>query len=433
MTDKDLIDAATSFLSAFADSANSAGGVQIRNDRAYVLGLAGTVELSDTIINAHSRFVNRAAKLLKSKAGHEKAISQIAMNHAHAFVAGAKQIEPAVTEMIQAVFDRGNSSYEYLAPNYLVRFGRAVKEIRVGRVRALRTEDFSLEWKAAHPDHRVSIVAGKGFSLRLTPEIVIEMRPVCWIVKVDAVAENVEEEGKWLVDVAVSFLRLSHRTWAGHFPSTGSIEPHPLRSTLVHKEGVKLEGSAVLAGGGSVPPWYEIDEAVVATSLEKKFLSQAELLFDPPKKSLAERVSQGLGWLTRGRQADDRAERLLYFFTAIESLLSTDDKTAPVVQTIARHAAVLLTTDNGARAEIAREIKTLYSFRSSLVHAGNRSVLWSGANGAQILAESLFQIVLDKADLAVGHAGFCNQLATASYGTAWPLSERHGDKSREAE
>lgn len=86
------------------------------------------------------------------------------MNHAHAFVAGAKQIETAVTEMIQAIFDRGNSSYEYLAPNYLVRFDRAVKEIRVGRVRALRTEDFSLEWKAAHPDHRVSIVAGKGFA-----------------------------------------------------------------------------------------------------------------------------------------------------------------------------------------------------------------------------------------------------------------------------
>jgi hypothetical protein len=35
---------------------------------------------------------------------------------------------------------------------------------------------------------------------------------------------------------------------------------------------------------------------------------------------LAERVGQGLGWLTRGRQAEDRAERLLYFFTAIEAL-----------------------------------------------------------------------------------------------------------------
>jgi hypothetical protein len=405
MKDKELKDAATRFLSAFAASAGStADAVQIRNDRPYVLGSAGTVELTDAIIDAHSRFVNRAARLLKSKAGHEKAISQIAIDHAHDFVTGAKQIESAVSEMIQAVFDRGNASFEYLAPNYLVKLTPTVKEIRVGRVRALRTQDFSSEWKSLHPDHRVSIVPGKGFSLQITPEIIIQMLPVCWIVKVDAVAENVEEEGKWLIDVAVSFLRLSHRMWAGHFPDIGSIEPHPLRSTLVHKEGVKLKGSKVLAGGSSLPPWYEIDEAVVATSLDKKFVSQAELLCDPPKKSLAERVSQGLGWLTRARQADDRAERLLYFFTAIESLLSTDDKTAPVVQTIARHAAVLLTADNGARAEIAREIKNLYNFRSSLVHAGNRSVLWSGANGAQSLAERLFEVVLEKADLAAGHA-----------------------------
>jgi hypothetical protein len=159
---------------------------------------------------------------------------------------------------------------------------------------------------------------------------------------------------------------------------------------------------------------------VVATSQSQKFISQAELIFDPPKKSLAERVSQGLGWQTRGRQAEDRAERLLYFFTAVEALLSMDDKTAPVVQTIARHAAVLLTNDNSARAEAAGEVKKLYALRSSLVHAGNRAILWSAANGAQILAESLFDAVLDKVDLKMKHETFCNELANASYGMAWP-------------
>jgi hypothetical protein len=271
----------------------------------------------------------------------------------------------------------------------------------------------------------VSIVPGSGFSFQSKPKIIIEMRPICWIVNVDAVKENVEEEGKWLIDVAVSFLRLRHQKWSGHFPGIGSIEPHPVRATLLH-EGVKLQGSRVLFGGSSVPAWYEIDAAVVATSQEQKFVSQAEMIFDPPKRSLAERVRQGLGWLTRGRQAEDRAERFLYFFTAIEALLSTDDKTAPVVQTIARHAAVLLTNHNTARAEFARDIRNLYNFRSSLVHAGNRSILWFGANSAQVLAESLFWVVLEKVDLKMRHDSFCNELAAASYGTVWPPASPGG-------
>ena len=49
--------------------------------------------------------------------------------------------------------------------------------------------------------------------------------------------------------------------------------------------------------------------------------------------------------MTRGRQARDRSERLLFFFTAIEALLSGDDKTAPVTQTIARRAATILVDD----------------------------------------------------------------------------------------
>jgi len=96
------------------------------------------------------------------------------------------------------------------------------------------------------------------------------------------------------------------------------------------------------------------------------------------------------------------------------------------VQTIARHAAVLLTNHNAERAEFARNIRNLYKFRSSLVHAGNRSILWSGANSAQVLAESLFWVVLEKVDLKMRHDSFCNELAAASYGTVWPSASPGG-------
>lgn len=246
------------------------------------------------------------------------------------------------------------------------------------------------------------------------------MHPFCWIVRVDSILENVEEEGKWLIDVAVSFLRLSHSQWAGHFPSIGRTEPHPIMGSTLHKEGVNLKGPEALVGSSALPSWYEIDSNVLTTANGSDFTINADSIFAPAKKSLAERVSQGLGWLTRGRQAEDRAERLLYFFTAIEALLSNDDKTAPVTQTIARHGAVLLTDDNEERFKIAAHIKSLYTSRSALVHSGNRSILWSSANSAQQLAEAMFSITLQKADLNTAHAKFCDSLAASSFGLPWP-------------
>jgi len=174
------------------------------------------------------------------------------------------------------------------------------------------------------------------------------------------------------------------------------------------------------AAGVTTPDWYEIDAKIVEFAETENFIAKAKLITSPPAKGLAERVSQGLGWLTRGRQADDRAERLLYFFTAIEALLSTDDKSAPVMQTISRHAAVLLHSDNARRVKTAVEIRRLYNFRLALVHAGNRSVFWTAANTAQQIAELLFVRVLRDADLTTSRSEFSAALSKASYGLLWP-------------
>jgi hypothetical protein len=422
--DKELVEAATSFFRVFAESAKTTDAAAIMaRGQSYSFSEGNIVELTDVVLEAQSKFVHRAATLLTSRGAHEKAITSIATDHAHKFVAATNDLNSAVGDMIKEVFEKGNASFEYLVPNYLVKLRSGISEITIGRVRALRTETFSAEWANRYPENLVEIIEGTGFSLQLHPKRIITLTPVCWVIGVDAVAENVEEEGKWLLDVAISYLRLRHKkTWSGGFPRLGEIEPHPLRASLIEKEGAKLEGSKVLVGGSRTPPWYEIDAAVIETTQDPNFISQAKLIFDAQKKSLAERVSQGLGWLTRGRQADDRAERLLYFFTAIEALLSRNDKTAPVVQTIARHAAVLLSNDNVQRAAWARELMKLYELRSALVHNGTRSVLWSAANYAEFLAEAMFRAVLENADLQRRHEDFCNELAGASYGMPWSES-----------
>ncbi|WP_292532504.1 hypothetical protein [Methylocystis sp.] len=81
VNDKELVGFATKFLEAYAASAKSstAGTGQIQNHRPFSFGAGGVIELTAEIVAAQSGFVHRAAKLLKSKAAHEKAISNIAM------------------------------------------------------------------------------------------------------------------------------------------------------------------------------------------------------------------------------------------------------------------------------------------------------------------------------------------------------------------
>jgi Apea-like HEPN len=420
--DKELVEAATRFITAFSKAVVEQSELaSLSTTSGLSFGDGGIVELTDQVIEALDAFVLRAARLLGSAAAHEKTISKTALAQAQVSLADKTPLAAAIKALIDAVFDQGNTTYDYLAPNKLLQLHDGVEELKIGRVRVMRTTDFNLQRRTEYPDSCLQIVAGDGFSLQFSPpDTIITVHPVCWIVTVDSIFENIEEESKWLIDVAVSLLRLSHQPWNTHFPHTGYIEPHPTKGSIWHKDGVVMQGPRALAGGSQVPPWYEIDANVVATVSDKDFIAKADALFAPAKGSLAERVGQGLGWLTRGRQAEDRAERLLFFFTAIEALLSNDDKTAPVTQTIARHGAVLLTDDNEERFKIAKLFKSLYNSRSALVHAGNRSILWSSANSAQQLAESLFWTALQKADLKIKHATFSESLAASSYGLPWP-------------
>ena len=128
-----------------------------------------------------------------------------------------------------------------------------------------------------------------------------------------------------------------------------------------------------------------------------------------------------LGWLTKGRQSIDRAERLLYFFTAIEALLTRQSKDSPVIDTIARHGSVMLGSSIASRSNIAKRFKKLYGFRSSTVHRGARTASALMVKEAQFLAESLMCAALEEANLEQSHSAFSEGLAAASdESKKWP-------------
>ncbi len=421
LNDAELVDSAKAFAKAFRDAAN----LQIPPTRFALgscmsLGAAGVVEITSDVESTMAKLRTRAMKLLGSKAGHEHAIHQTLFKQAHQSVISAQNPDEMAAALIKAVFDQGLITYDYVAPNHLFKF-KSTKSIQIGSVRAMLISDLQTERQSAFPGGKVTLIPGDEYNMAFDADMVsITMKQLCWVVSVDAIAENVAEEAKWLIDVAVSLLRLSYSSWKGVPPATGHCEPHPIQKPIWQNEDVRFQGQTILPGAVKMPPWYEIDldvEEMVETS---EFRTKATEIFSPSKNSLAARVGQGLGWLSRGRQSADRAERLLYFFTAIEALLSGTDKTAPVVQTITRHAAVILSNNNVERQRYASVLKALYNLRSALVHNGTRDVDWTSANTAQIYAEALFIQILNNVSLSIQYDIFSNQIAVASYGLAWP-------------
>jgi hypothetical protein len=287
------------------------------------------VELRDDVVQSQAMLVAKTAKILGSKLGNEIALEELTQRQAQEYILQNSSIEDAVSSLVQCLEETQNNRCEFLGPNYLIRFRGSVSAITIGKVRALAAAEIADEIALRDPANPLHVKFGNGFRADL-PNSTIEMPAVCWMVNVDAVRQNAREEAKWSIDVACSFLRLHYRGYSELFPRYGDVEPHPYQLPSFRNIGVIFQGKSAFGGGGSMPRGYVVDDNIAEITRMASFREKSELIFSPPKKTLAERVNQGLGWLTRGRQAEDRAERLLFFFTAIEALLSYDDRTAPV-------------------------------------------------------------------------------------------------------
>src|SRR5690606_6116106 len=132
--------------------------------------------------------------------------------------------------------------------------------------------------------------------------------------------------------------------------------------------------------------------------------------------TLAERMQQALGWLTRARRAQEPAERVLFFFTTIEALLLGGSSDGPVTETISRHAGVIWSEKPDTRLALYKSIRKHYDLRSRIVHNGERSVAQIEVNNVHYIAWTITQIILRRADLTIKHSDFIRNLKEASFG-----------------
>lgn len=422
-TDPQLKNLVEEYLAVYRSSYGATykdAGIDLSED-GFKVTQFGYIRLDQPLYKAQHKVVQRCCSLLGPNKAHEGSIARIIDSAAQVMLQNSQSIEDARKAIIADILAATNTKYRIMLPNHLIKFTEPVDEITIGPVTALLTSKAQNEIRDL--DH-INIKTGPDWKFHFGENgVEIALPPVCWLVDIETDKGNVHIEAAWLVDVAVSLLRLYTTERSPLMSRPGNVEAAPTWKMSGDQVGIKLWQGGQSAGATSMLGYYVITQALADNVASPEFQTQANSIFFPKHNSLAERVNQALGWMTRGRRSFDPSERLLFFFTAIEALLSTSDKSAPVVQTIARHAAVLLTDDNKDRVQIAATIRALYELRSKVVHAGARAARISQAQQTEIIAENLLATTIHIADLSTTHSEFCGGLSEASYGLAWKLAE----------
>ena len=275
----------------------------------------------------------------------------------------------------------------------------------------------------AAPEGVVTLTYETQASARIIKGAVLQLEfpQSCWRVTVNALGRNVHEEALWLVNIAISLIRLYFPPLNGRLPpgGFGAVDSHPVLKIEKQQPTITSSTGSVSAIGSPPGLHYWIGKTQAEHFKAVGLKAIAEKLYAAAPRTVAERVAQGLGWLSRGRQAESRTERFLFFFTALEALLSSDDKSDPVTQTITRHAAVIMTEDPLQREALGSELGDLYALRSALVHRGKRNVSSHEAARSQELVETLYRSVLDKFDITREYNDLWSALRKASYGLPW--------------
>lgn len=418
--------------------------------------------MDDNSKDKHKKLVDQCICILGVDIGSDEEIEGLAWKHvweSYSDLNSILEISEITDRFFDDIIQYEQRSHGYLAPNYLFEFSEHVQKIEIGPVQAIKTEYLIADQKGVAQDKTIwqRMLAGENIPMEIQADkkfdwsisdnrFLLKLPKFSWYFPINSIKvarRNAEEKAIWLINVAISLLRLCYpNPTQSKYPKVGDLEEMPLTEPkefwlgtrheemgLVLHEITKPAKKPIFHVGLSIDVsssvnrigcTYAVDDSVVKMTEEQEFRDRAQNIFYPAKNSLAERFGQGLGWLTRGRQTGDRAERLLFFFTAIEALLSSDDKNAPVVQTISRYAATILHTDPNKRMEFAKRLRSLYERRSGLVHAGKRNVSQSQSMETQKIAEEIYKVVMEKYCLNSKFSEFQKSLSMASYGSPWP-------------
>lgn len=418
------------YYAAFTTAASSSNPPGFNSKFGMSLGASGWINYSPEMIRSAKRFSDLTTKFLGARYGDEKHLKDLIQKTAHDCLAKGMNTSGFQQAVIDTIAETLDQDFEIYLPNHLFSLYPRITPLKIGNVRVLSLVQLDSEIQ--------TIVAGiasprPGVSLTFqhnSHEIIFNLPSLSigvpsartmWAVKVKASRTHVHEEALWQIGIATSLMRLASSNWENRLPLLGDIEPNGVVLDRFAGDNALLRnGSGLSCGGGRVPGHYFVDRNVSKDLRAAKKQTKFDQVFSHNAGSVGEQIYNALGWAAKGRQSIDRAERLLYFFTAIEAILTRQSNDSPVIDTIARHGSVMLANSIASRPQIAKRFKTLYGFRSSTVHRGARTASALVVKEAQFLAESLIGAALSEVSPQMSHNTFSDELAKASYGFKWP-------------
>lgn len=369
-----------------------------------------------------SNLVSHCVKKLGTKIGNEHDIRTVAWEViAETY---GEDVDAVVKVLIDKIQEQSATEHLFIAPNCAVSLQDNVKQFEVGPVRIKLSEslkgehekpDDKMKWKINLGAPHMTSWGEKGIELTYPAH--------CWEVSISTSPSNVQEEAFWLINIALSCIRLYYPEDNNNFfPTLGKLETHPLLLPVVIDPRIYItrKDRNTSFGKWVSPLLYVIDKNILGHFDKIDFKNLIKPIFNYKEGTVAERVAHGFGWMTKGRHTVDKTERFLFFYTAIEALVTSGDKNNPVTQTIARNAASIIDDRPKVRLTIAQDIIKSYGIRSSLVHGGRRNVSDSEAYMAQLVAETICKGVIKKIDLHTENDDYEKILKEASYGLPLP-------------
>lgn len=386
-------------------------------------GSAGALQHSRKLTESVRLATSIVLDLLDTKYGDEREIEKTIFYVAHRSVEANSAIKLFIKDVLDALADTVFRSFSVFVPSYSVTLADGVDSFELGDARLLTSkaavielnkcgespDDGSVDFVLSDDSRR--IIADLGQSSVMVPS-----NSFMWCAKVESSAANADSEAEFLIDVTTSLISLLI-SQASAFPRrAGDIVSHPTSSHEFEGHGFAKTGKDTrLFGARRAYQKHVITDTAIKDYSNSEQATIVRLVHDGAKGAVAESVKTAMAWHAKGTQSTDPAFRLLYFFTAIEALLSRSSSD-PVSETIARFGSTLISSDVSRRSLNAFSIKKLYHFRSQTVHRGSRETRWPEARAAQNFLELSLKRILNSKTLSLTRLRFLKELNDASYG-----------------
>ena len=145
--------------------------------------------------------VRHCVKVLGPQAVHEADVEEEAWQHAGK--TDGQNVDALVKSFTNALGALVAETHVRISPNYAIQFEGGIREITIGPVTARLSEDLV----KTLGDLRLEVAIGSQPGVDFIQNKVT-FAPTSWEVKVTSSKGNVEEEAMWLINIAISLLRL---------------------------------------------------------------------------------------------------------------------------------------------------------------------------------------------------------------------------------